>query len=82
MIYAALLLFSTIIVTLGPSLIPKTQSAFFGASVLCVLTMAITLLSVSSNKTSAHVVFTDWVNPSGWSDGFAFMLATGQSMWL
>ena len=82
MIYTALLLFSTILVTLGPSLIPKTQSAFFWASILGVLTMAITVLSVSSTKTSAEVVFASWENPSGWSDGLAFMLATGQSMWL
>ncbi len=81
-IYAAILLFSTILVTLGPWLIPKTQSAFFWASILGVLTMAITILSCSSDNTSAKVVFASWDNPSGWSDGLAFMLATGQSMWL
>ena len=81
-IYAALLLVSTIAVTLGPSLVPRTQSVFFWASVLGILVMSITVLAVGPTKNSAHLVFAEWDNPSGWSPGLAFMLSTGQSMWV
>ena len=81
-IYAVMITLSTAIVTLGASLVPKTQSTFFWASLLGIGVMSITVLAASSTKQSAESVFTTWDNVSGWTPGFGFLISTSQSMWL
>ena len=81
-IYAIMIIVSTAIVTLGAALVPKTQSAFFWASLLGIIAMSITVLAASPTKQSAETVFVDWETVSRWTPGFSFLISTSQSMWL
>ncbi|OJJ42392.1 hypothetical protein ASPZODRAFT_155311 [Penicilliopsis zonata CBS 506.65] len=80
-IYALMLILATVAVTVWPSLVPRTQSSFFGASVLGMLVITIAVLAASPTKQSAAVALVNYDNSSGWPSGISFMLATGQSMW-
>ncbi|KAI5460612.1 amino acid/polyamine transporter I [Mariannaea sp. PMI_226] len=82
LIYVAILVFSTAIVILRSSFMPKLQSIYFCASLLAVVTISITLFATGADASRAREVMTTWSNTSGWNTGFAYMLAMGQGMWL
>ena len=81
LVYAAVNFSTTLIVTIAPSILSKTQSVFFWISLLGVLVITVTLLATSTTKQTADVVFITYETSSGWSSGLSFMLAVGQSMW-
>ena len=82
LIYVAILVFSTAVVILKSSFMPKLQSSYFYASLTCVVAISITLFATGASAGQAKEVMTTWSNTSGWNTGFAYMLATGQGMWL
>lgn len=81
LIYTLVLIICTAIVIFLPKLIPAGETAFFWSSIVGFVVSFITLLAASDTKQSGSVVFTEWVNQTGWSDGTAFLLAVGQSMY-
>jgi len=81
LIYTLIIIICAAFVCLLPKLVPITESVFFWASVVGFVVSFIALLAASKVKQPASVVFTGWVNQTGWSDGTAFMLAVGQSMY-
>ena len=81
-VYVGYVCVATLFVTAIPSLIPKTQSIFFWASLLGVTVITITCLATSPSKQSAKVALGRYQNDqSGWPSGISFMLVVGQSMW-
>ena len=81
LVYSGFIILCAAIVILLPRLIPVAETVFFWASLLGFVVSFITLLAVSDEKQSASIVFTEWVNQTGWSDGTAFLLAVGQAMY-
>lgn len=81
-VYVGYVGIATVIVTALPSLIPKTQSIFFWASLLGVTVITVTCLAASPSKQSGKAVLASYQNDqSGWPSGISFMLVVGQSMW-
>jgi choline transport protein len=81
LVYSGVLIICTAIVILLPKLIPIGETCFFWCSITGFVVSFITLLAASDTKQSGSVVFTEWVNQTGWSDGTAFLLAVGQAMY-
>lgn len=81
LIYTGFIIIATAITIFLPKLIPIGETMFFWSSIAGFVVSFITLLAASDTKQSGSVVFTDWVNQTGWSDGTAFLLAVGQSMY-
>jgi choline transport protein len=81
LVYAGILIICTAIVIFLPKLIPIGETVFFWSSITGFVVSFITLLAASDTKQSGSVVFTQWTNQTGWSDGFAFLLAVGQAMY-
>ncbi|KAK5940756.1 hypothetical protein PMZ80_007173 [Knufia obscura] len=81
MVYSGFIILCAAIVIFLPKLIPIGETMFFWASVLGFAVSVIVMLAVSDRKQSGSVVFTEWVNQTGWSDGTAFLLAVGQAMY-
>ncbi|KAL1865226.1 hypothetical protein Plec18167_009494 [Paecilomyces lecythidis] len=79
-VYTGIIIICTLIACLLPRLVPLLNSLVFWVSILGFLTSVITLLAVSGAKQSGSVVFTEWINQTGWDDGLAFLLAVGQCM--
>lgn len=71
----------TAIVCFLPRAIPMGENVFFLASLLCFVVSFIVCLAVSKTKQPGKVVFTEFVNVTGWSDGTAFMLGVGSCMY-
>jgi choline transport protein len=82
LIYVAILVVSTAVVTLKSSFMPRLQSIFFYASLLAVICISVILMAKGASGERAREVMTTWSNNSGWNDGLAYMLAMGQGMWL
>ncbi|KAK5088586.1 hypothetical protein LTR05_002806 [Lithohypha guttulata] len=81
LVYTGFIIACSSIVILLPRLIPKGEIVFFWASVLGFVVSFVAILAASDTKQSASIVFTDWVNQTGWNDGTAFLLAVGQAMY-
>ncbi|KAK3722687.1 hypothetical protein LTR37_002258 [Vermiconidia calcicola] len=81
LVYCGFIIVITAIVILLPRRIPMGESVFFWTSVIGFVVSTIAMLAVSDTKQSSKVVFTKWVNQTGWSDGTAFLLAVGQAMY-
>jgi choline transport protein len=81
LVYAGILIICTAIVIFLPTLIPIGETVFFWTSITGFVVSFVTLLAASDTKQSGSVVFTQWTNQTGWSDGFAFLLAVGQAMY-
>lgn len=72
---------SCLVIILLPRFIPTAEKIFFFSSLLGLVVAFITILTCSNEKQSTKVVFAQWVNVTGWPDGLAFLLATGQAMY-
>ncbi|KAJ5630181.1 hypothetical protein N7528_003838, partial [Penicillium herquei] len=64
LVYAAVNFTVTLIITIAPSILPKTQSLFFWTSVLGVLVITVTLFAASPTKQTAEAVFVAYENSS------------------
>jgi len=71
----------TSIVIFLPRAIPMGENVFFLASLFAFLVSFIVVLAKSDTKQPAKVVFTEYTNVTGWSDGTAFMLGVGSCMY-
>lgn len=80
LIYVALTLLATALITLFPRQLPQAETTFFFMSCIGFVASTITVLARSNNKQTARTVFADWNNNSGWNDGVAFMIGVGQGM--
>ncbi|KEQ93028.1 hypothetical protein AUEXF2481DRAFT_74039 [Aureobasidium subglaciale EXF-2481] len=80
-IYALIMIIACAIICLLPAWIPRAEQCFLGISILGFLVSLITDLVASPTKQPAKVVFSDWNNTTGWPDGLAFLVATGQAMY-
>ncbi|EEU43558.1 uncharacterized protein NECHADRAFT_45162 [Fusarium vanettenii 77-13-4] len=81
LIYVLITVISCLIIVLLPRWIPTAERVFLFSSLLGLLVAFITILASSEHKQPAAIVFTEWVNVTGWPDGLAFLLATGQAMY-
>ena len=81
LIYTLVIIICALITIYLPRLIPIGETFFFWTSVVDFVDSFIALLAASNTKQSGRAVFTDRVNQTGWSDGVAFLLAVGQSMY-
>ena len=80
LIYVALTIIATILLTLFNSHLPRAEIACFWMTCLGFIVSTTTVLARSDNKQSARTVFATWSNNSGWPDGAAFMIGVGQGM--
>ncbi|KAH7111648.1 amino acid permease-domain-containing protein [Dactylonectria estremocensis] len=58
-----------------------TTKVFLFSSLLGLVVAFVMVLAKSHEKQPAKVIFAEWVNVTGWPDGLAFILATGQAMY-
>jgi choline transport protein len=82
LVFVLMIVLMTAYVTLLPRFMPLTEKALFWATLTGFLTMFITVLATSKTKQSASVIFKDYVNITGWSNGTSFMLAVGTCMYI
>ena len=80
LIYVALTLLATSLITLLPRQLPRAETAFFFMSCIGFVVSTITVLARSNNKQTGRTVFATWNNNSGWNNGVAFMIGVGQGM--
>ncbi|OJJ50750.1 hypothetical protein ASPZODRAFT_54940 [Penicilliopsis zonata CBS 506.65] len=81
LIYTLVIILAAVCVCFLPRLIPLIESSLFWLSLGSFIASLVAMLASSQHKQSASFVFTQWSNQTGWSDGTAFLLAVGQSMW-
>lgn len=79
--FVIIIVMSTAVVVLLPRAIPMGENVFFLASLIGFLLFFITVLATSKFKQPAKVVFTEFNNQTGWSDGMAFVLGVGSCMY-
>ncbi|KEF63764.1 uncharacterized protein A1O9_01742 [Exophiala aquamarina CBS 119918] len=80
LIYVALTILSTALITLFPKQLPQAEIACFWLSIVGFIVSTITVLARSEHKQTGQTVFADWNNNSGWVDGVAFFIGIGQGM--
>ena len=81
LIYVALIWAAASINILMADWIPLHNKAMFVLAVLTLSATTIVLFAVTKDHASAHSIFTDTTNRTGWSsNGFTFMLAVGNSV--
>jgi choline transport protein len=80
LIYVALTLLTTALITFFPRQLPRAEIFFFWLSIVGFVVSTITVLARSSPKQTGNFVFGLWNNQSGWNDGVAFMIGVGQGM--
>ncbi|KAF2456314.1 putative amino acid permease [Lineolata rhizophorae] len=64
-----------------PKLLPLVNQSFFAFSLLGFVVSFVAVLAGSDTKQSGDVVFVEFINNTGWSDGTAFMVAVGTCMY-
>lgn len=79
--YVAFVVACTLITIYLPKGIALMETVFFFASVGGFVVFLITVLATSKTKQSAKTVFVTWDNMTGWDDGAAFLIGTGQAMY-
>jgi choline transport protein len=80
LIYVALTLIATALITLFPNQLPQAEIFCFWLSLVGFVVSTITVLARSNHKQTGRTVFGDWNNQSGWNDGVAFFIGVGQGM--
>ncbi|GKT50525.1 choline transport protein [Colletotrichum spaethianum] len=80
MIYALITIATCVFIVLLPKWIPTAEKTFLMVSLVGMVAAFITVLAASDIKQPAKV-FSQWSNSTGWPDGLAFLLATGQAMY-
>lgn len=81
LIYTLITVISCFLIILLPRWIPTAENVFLFSSLLGLVVAFVTVLATSHQKQPAKVIFAEWVNVTGWPDGLAFLLATGQAMY-
>lgn len=81
LIYLLLTTVSVLFVCLLPRVLPRMEKVFFWCSLLAITASFVAMLAMSPTKQSGHTAFVAFSNETGWSDGFAFLLAVGTSMY-
>ncbi|CAG9955452.1 unnamed protein product [Clonostachys rosea f. rosea IK726] len=81
LVYTLITVLSCVLILTLPRWIPTAERVFLFSSLLGLMVALVTVLATSSPKQPARVIFADWVNVTGWPDGLAFLLATGQAMY-
>ncbi|KAH7215528.1 amino acid/polyamine transporter I [Fusarium oxysporum] len=81
LIYVLITVISCLIIVFLARFIPAAEKIFLFSSLLGLAVAFITILATSEHKQPPKLVFADWVNVTGWPDGLAFLLATGQAMY-
>ncbi|KAH7116528.1 amino acid/polyamine transporter I [Dactylonectria estremocensis] len=81
LIYTLITAISCLFIILLPRWIPAAEKVFLFSSLLGLVVAFVTVLATSQEKQPAKVIFAEWVNVTGWPDGLAFILATGQAMY-
>ncbi|PWY69693.1 amino acid transporter [Aspergillus heteromorphus CBS 117.55] len=81
LIYLGITVFATTVVCFLPRAIPRLEIALFLCSVFGFIASLVTMLAVQAHKQSAHTVFVQYENNTGWSDGTAFMIGTATCMY-
>ncbi|KAH6955938.1 amino acid permease-domain-containing protein [Ilyonectria sp. MPI-CAGE-AT-0026] len=81
LIYTLITAISCLFIILLPQWIPAAEKVFLFSSLLGLIVAFVTVLATSQEKQPAKVIFAEWVNVTGWPDGLAFILATGQAMY-
>jgi choline transport protein len=81
LLYTLITIISCALIVSFPRWIPTAEKVFMYSSLLGFLVAFITVLATSQDKQPARIVFTDWVNVTGWPNGLSFLLATGQAMY-
>ena len=71
----------TLITIYLPKQIPLMETVFFVASVGGFVVFLITVVAATPSRQPAKVIFVDWINLTGWNDGAAFLIGTGQAMY-
>jgi choline transport protein len=82
LLYVVLVVIAVFIVTCMPRQIPLMEQLFFWMSISAFIATAVAMLARSPQKQSVSVVFVDWTNQTGWSDGTAFLLSAGSCMYM
>jgi choline transport protein len=82
LLYTLLIIIATVIVTYMPRQLPLMEQVFFWMSISAFIATAVAMLARSPGRQSAHTVFVYWTNETGWSDGTAFLLSAGASMYM
>ena len=62
-------------------MLPGLEKFFFWCSLSGFVVGFITMLAASGGKESAHTVFVEFNNQTGWSDGMSFVIAVGACMY-
>ncbi|KIL89312.1 hypothetical protein FAVG1_07706 [Fusarium avenaceum] len=81
LVYVLITVLSGVLIVILPRWVPTAEKIFLFSSLLGLCVAFVTILATSSPKQPAKVVFGDWVNVTGWPDGLAFLLASGQAMY-
>lgn len=80
LIYALITIFSCVLIVFLPQWIPNAEKAFLCISLVGMVVAFITVLATSDTKQPAKIL-SESNNSTGWPDGLAFLLATGQAMY-
>lgn len=80
LIYVALTLLATSLITLFPRQLPRAEIVCFWLTCIGFIVSTVTVLARSDRKQTGRTVFVTWNNNSGWNDGVAFMIGVGQGM--
>ncbi|KAG7409960.1 Choline transport protein [Fusarium oxysporum f. sp. rapae] len=81
LVYVLITILSGVLIVMLPRWVPTAERIFLFSSLLGLCVAFVTILATSSPKQPAKVIFAEWVNVTGWPDGLAFLLATGQAMY-
>lgn len=81
LIHVALCIVGFAITSRYPGAIGRLSVCILSLSIVGFFASLITILTVQKTKASADVVFTDYQNVSGWSDGWAIFIGITSCLW-
>ncbi|RHZ66899.1 putative GABA permease [Aspergillus thermomutatus] len=77
LVFLALVSLATAVVCLLAQWLPRLEVFMFWSSMSAFVVCLATVLGMSKSKQPASVVFTQYENETGWSDGFSFLIGVG-----
>ncbi|KAL4786574.1 amino acid/polyamine transporter I [Aspergillus varians] len=81
LIYVAIMAGCAAVLCLLPTLIPSFEKGLFITSLVGFVAFMMTVLIAKKAKNPPRMVFSDYHNESGWSDGLGFMISCGTAMY-
>lgn len=81
LIFVAINTLATLIVCMAPQLLPKIEVLSLWSSLSAFLISTIVVGALSGPKQPAKAIFVEDQNVTGWSNGFAFIIGIGTSMY-